>query len=172
MPRVIDFRSAGQFSTIRINNCGSSVGRAVYPKLYSIENLFRIMIHSILTAQIGAAWWQTAVNQRIQNKVIGYQNTYSRRPWHTNPGRHEIYYTDLGDLLEIAQTNAHLLAVVVTDINQWVVKIESVRLPRNVAAHMNFLNSQDRKRIDVLHTDLNTLLDSLRANPLLTLQIP
>jgi len=172
MARVVDFRRTTNFSSERIDRCGLNVGRGVYPKLYALENLFRVLVHSILTAQLGGGWWALAVDLRIRNKVTGYQGIYTANPWHTSPGGHEIYFADLSDLLEITRANAHLFAPAVTNINGWVAKIEAVRLPRNVTAHMNFANAQDRKRIDVTYADLKVLLDSLHANTTVPLLIP
>jgi len=171
MTRVIDFRTT-QFSPERIGRCGANVGQRVYPKLYRVENLLRILIHSVLTSQIGNNWWQTAVDATIRKSVSSAQRRYLSRPWHTNPGSHEIYYTDLFELLEIARANAHLLAPVVVDINQWIVKVDSIRLPRNVVAHMNFPNAQDRRRIDTILSDLEALIAHLQTNSVITFQIP
>jgi len=64
MPRVLDFRLYS-FQPNRIARCGRKIGRDVYWKLYVIENTIRIVIHSVLTAQINANWWSAAVDQRI-----------------------------------------------------------------------------------------------------------
>lgn len=172
MSRIVDFRHTSVFSLDRIDRCGSSVGRIVYPKLYALENLFRILVHSILSVQIGPGWWSIAVDSRIQKKVAGYQGMYSLSPWHTNPGGHEIYYTDIGDMLEIARANAHLLIPVIPDMNRWIAQIETIRLPRNVTAHMNFPNAHDKKRIEVIYKDIKTLFVFLNTNSTVPLLIP
>jgi hypothetical protein len=148
------------------------VGRSVYPKLYVIENLLRITLHSILTAQLGQGWWQLAADTTIQGKATRFRNRYLARPWHTSPGTHDIYYVDLADLLEIARVNSHLLSPVIVDINNWVAQIDSIRFPRNITAHMNFANSNDRQRIEVVHNDLKALVSSLQQNPSVVFQIP
>jgi len=42
-------------------------------------------------------------------------------------------------------------------------RVEQVRLPRNVVAHMNWPSGTDRKRIDVFHDDLQALSSTLAA---------
>ena len=172
MTRVVDFRRTNLFSPNRIERCGNNIGKSVYPKLYVIENLVRIILHSILTAQLGSGWWQIAVNQTVQGKATSFRARYLARPWHTNPGDHDIYYVDLADLVEITRTNSHILSPVIVDINNWVAQIDSIRFPRNVTAHMNFPNTTDRKRIDLIHNDLKALVASLQQNSLIIFQIP
>lgn len=172
MARVVDFRTTVIFSPERIDRCGRNVGRIVYPKLYVIENLLRVTLHSILGAQLGANWWSMAADQHIQGKATRFRNRYLARPWHTSPGTHDIYYVDLADLVEIARVNSHLLSPVITDINNWIAQIDSIRFPRNITAHMNFANANDRRRIDVVHDDLTALISSLQQNPLITFNIP
>jgi hypothetical protein len=83
---------------------------------------------------------------------------YGGKPWHSTPGRHELYYAGLADLNKILLANSHLFTPVVPDIDQWVARIEQVRLPRNISSHMNWLDAVDRKRIDVFHADFHALL--------------
>ncbi len=172
MSRVVDFRRTTLFSTERVGKCGNNIGRSVYPKLYVIENLLRITLHSILAAQLGNGWWQIAVDTAVRGKATRFRNTYSARPWHTSPGNHDIYYVDLRDLVEIARANSHLLSPVIIDINHWITQIESIRFPRNLTAHMNFPNANDRKKVDIIFNDLKTLVISLQQNSAVAFQIP
>lgn len=172
MSQLTDFRASARFSPKRIKKSGSGIGKTIYPRLYTVENLLRILIHSTLSAQLGQTWWQIAVDPRVQKKISGFQSMYARRPWHTNPGKHEIYYMDLFDLIELLRVNGHIISIIVVDIDQWVAKLESIRLPRNVVAHMNFLSAKDRSRIDTLHSDLMVLFQTIEKSKTLSLQIP
>lgn len=172
MPYGTDFRLKSLFSVAAVGSSGRSIGRRVYWKLYAVENIYRIVIHSILSAQIGFNWWDLAVDQNIQAKVRGFRRRHSTRPWHSTPGTHDIYYTDLFELNEIARANAHLFVYLMPDIDQWLAKIESVRIPRNVVAHMNFPNSIDTKRIDVVCEDFKNLISSSSFATGISLQIP
>jgi hypothetical protein len=99
-------------------------------------------------------------------------NSYAQQPWYSTPGRHEIYYTFLGDLNEILRSHSHLFDSVVDNIDQWIARLEQIRFPRNIVGHMNWLTAADRKRIDVLHSDIQALLRHLVSKGLLTTQIP
>lgn len=172
MPPIRDFRILAQFDQKAVDTSGKSVGKRVYWKLYVIENLYRIIIHSILSSQISQNWWCFATDSGIQSKAEGFKKKYLSRPWHTTPGPHEIYYVDLYDLNEIIRANSHLFSPVIQDIDQWIVKIESIRLPRNVVAHMNFPSQTDRQRIDTLYKDLKTLINFIQCQSSVILQIP
>src|SRR5919106_2064986 len=145
----------------RVDQTGKSVGRTTYWKLYSIENSIRLIIHSILTVQIGPEWWSIAADRKTQQKVRAFQSDYAKQPWHTPPGRHEVYYTQLGDLNKILRANSHLFLPIIPNIDQWIARIEQIRLPRNVVAHMNWPNANDRRRIDVFRTDVDALVTHL-----------
>jgi len=161
MPDARDFRGTSGFDIGRVNSAGRDVGRRVYWKLYAVENAFRIIIHSVLSGQIGSSWWTTAVDTGLQRKAQGFRSKYTSKPWHTSPGSHDIYYVDLADLNEIIRANSHLFLPIIPDVDQWMARIEQIRLPRNVVAHMNWPNATDRKRIDVLYDDVMALSSSL-----------
>lgn len=161
MPASRDFRKAQAFDLRQVDAAGKDVGRRVYWKLYAIENVVRVLIHSVLSAQIDASWWSSAVDQKLQKKAQGSRSKYTSRPWHTSPGTHDIYYIDLFDLNEIIRANSNLFLPVVPEIDQWMAKIEQIRLPRNVVAHMNWPSDTDRKRIDVLYEDVLALANTL-----------
>lgn len=165
MPRTSDFRQLA-FKVPRVENSGKFVGKNAYWKIYTIENYFRIIIHSVLSAQIGSHWWDTAVDLRIQNRAQGFRQDYLKRPWHTTPGAHDIYYTYLTDLNEIIRANSHLFATLIADVDDWIARIAQLRLPRNIVGHMNYPSGVDRKRIDVFYSDIRALVRQLQASGL------
>ncbi|MGH2683428.1 MAG: hypothetical protein ACRDIX_09385 [Actinomycetota bacterium] len=126
-----------------------------------IENLARLIVHSVLEAQIGPNWWSIAVAPRIQTKAEERVATYARRPWYSSPGTHDIYFTFLSELVEIMRANANLFVKVIPDIDQWIARLELVRVPRNVAGHMNWVSKIDRKRVDVTYSDMCALVGHL-----------
>lgn len=133
-----------------------------------MENIFRVIINSVLSAQIGTDWWKTAVDGTIQKKAQSFKNDYLTRPWHTTPGSHEIYYIHLRDLNEIMRANSNLFLPIIPEIDGWIARIEQLRLPRNVVAHMNFPSRTDQKRIDVFFEDSKVLVANLpKSLPLL-----
>ena len=160
MPAVVDFRTAS-FDPAKVDASGKDVGRKVFWKLFAIENAVRVLVHSVLSAQIGPGWWATAVDTRIQGNIARVQADYAASPWHTQPGRHELYFTFLTDLNEIIRANSNLFVPIIPDIAQWIARLEQVRLPRNVVGHMNWPSATDRQRIDVAHADIQALLRQL-----------
>jgi hypothetical protein len=87
------------------------------------------------------------------------------------PGRHAIYYTLLSELSKIIAANGHLFEPIVPEIDQWIARLEQVRIPRNIVGHMNWPSDTDRQRIDVCHSDLQELVKHL-ATKGLNLSIP
>lgn len=161
MPAASDFRSASVFNLSRVDTAGRDVGRRVYWKLYAIENVMRVIIHSILSSQIGPNWWSLGVDASLQKKAQRFRSTYTSSPWHSSPGGHDIYFIDLADLNEIMRANSNLFLPLIPDVDQWMARIEQIRLPRNVVAHMNWPNQTDRQRIDVFYNDVRSLVGHL-----------
>lgn len=170
MPIVRDFRNYS-FSPVRIERCGRFIGRRSYWKLYAVENVLRIFIHSALSAQISPAWWDVAVDPKIRKNAEKFRTQYTKRPSHTQPGGHGIYYVFLSDLNKIIAANSNLLSPVVANIDSWIANIEEIRIPRNVVGHMNFPNEPDRRRIDRIYSEIRTLIQELETHRL-PVQIP
>ncbi len=169
MPIVRDFRTIPQFNVDAVAASGRYVGKVSYWKLYATENLYRILIHSILSLQL-PDWWAQAANPRIQSGAIRRREDYLANPWHTTPGRHSVYYIDLTELNEIARANAQYIRPVIIDIDNFIARIEMIRLPRNAVAHMSFLNPADRKRVDTIYEDFKNLINMVQQK--IALQVP
>ncbi len=148
-----DFR-AYAFDAVRLRRTARYVGNNSYRMLYESENIIRVVVNSVLLVQIGPDWWGQAVDQRIREQADRFRQRYMSRPWHTPQGDHGIYYVFLADLAEILRANSGLFLAFVPDIDQWIAKIESINLPRNVVGHMNFLTPNDRTRIALFQDDV------------------
>lgn len=166
-----DFR-VHPFDTKKVETTGKDLGGKVYWKLYAIENLIRIVVHSVLTAQLGQGWWAIAAGPDLQKEVTKRMKSYGKRPWHSTPGKHEVYYIYLSDLTKILTTNSTQFLPHIPDIDQWTARLEQIRLPRNIVGHMNWLTAVDRGRIDVCYADVQQLVAQLATNPQLALLIP
>lgn len=172
MPKAAsDFRNHA-FTTKSVHVAGKEVGAKVYPKLYAIENLIRVVVHSVLMAQLGKDWWSLAADPKLRKNVEKLKASYGSRPWHSTPGKHEVYYLYLSDLTKILTTNGAQFVPHIPDIAQWTARLEQIRLPRNIVGHMNWLTETDRVRIDVCHADVEQLVEKLASDPQLTLTIP
>src|SRR2546423_128059 len=119
MPIVRDFKSYS-YSSDRMDRCGRHIGTKVYWKLYSIENTFRVVIHSVLTAQYGPTWWDIAVDPDIVKRAKRFRTSYVARPKNASPGQSEIHLIFLSDLTEILRANSHLFLPVIPDTDSWV----------------------------------------------------
>ena len=132
----------------------------------------RVILHSVLVVQIGPTWWDDSVDRDTKMRIEGVKRDYLKRGVHTSPGRHDIYYVYLSDLTKIMAASRHLIEPVISDIDSWIVRMENVRIPRNLVGHMNFPNLADRNRIDALYRELTTLLQTLERQPGLKIVTP
>jgi hypothetical protein len=163
MPVVRDFRSAS-FRLDLIDRCGRYVGSKLYWKLYAVENTIRIVIHSVLTAQVGPSWWAIAVSPAIVLKAAKFRGSYAAKPRNAIPGASDIHLVFLSDLTEILRANSNLFLPVVPDTNHWISTLESIRVPRNLVGHMNFPNTFDKNAIDSAYSQLPSLLAHLATH--------
>lgn len=169
MPRR-DFRLS-KFALPRVNTTARDIGGREYRELFTIENVLRVVIHSVLSVQISPNWWGTAVDPHIQNTVQRIRADYARQPGHTIPGAHDIYFLFLKDLTEIIRANSHLFQPAIANVSGLLLRLERVRLSRNVIGHMNWLRSNDTRRVDRLYRSIRRLARSLAALGI-NLQVP
>lgn len=161
MPGIRDFRNF-RFDGKRVNQCGKYIGRIAYWKLYVIENLLRLVIHSVLSVQISPNWWNQVVDPPVRRKARNARAYYSRRPLYTPPGRHDIYYVSLSDLNNILRANSNLFGALIPETNRLVGRLEKVRVRRNAVGHMNFINGSDRRVINRMYSDFTSLVIRLQ----------
>src|ERR1035441_6372872 len=107
MPAVRDFKNYS-YSAVRLSRSGKKIGKDLYWKLYAIENTLRIVIHSVLSVQLGPQWWAVVVNQRMATNVQRFRASYAASPKHATPGVHDIYMIFLSDLAEILRAQSNL----------------------------------------------------------------
>lgn len=171
MPKVLDYRTR-TFKIAYVDASGQHIGRSVYWKLYAIENLVRILIHSVLLGDIGQDWWGVATDRPLRRKVESIKEDYASQPSRTSPGKHEIYYVFLRDLNKIILANIDSFRPLIPDIDNWLVRLEAIRLPRNVVGHMNWLNIQDKNDIDETYLEVKALMRKFAGNSGSLITIP
>jgi hypothetical protein len=157
VPPVPDFRTLA-FGLSPIDASGMALGRTEYRKLYAIENLLRVVIHSVLTVQIGPRWWDFAVGRKLRQKVEEVQADYVSAFGRAPAGRHALYYTFLLDLNKIITATSNQFTPIIPDIDKWMVRIERLRLPRNIVGHVNWPSPADRRLIQETYADVKTLV--------------
>lgn len=173
MSGLKDFRSYS-FSYDRVKTCGKYLGKNYYWKLYAIENLLRIIIHSILSVQWTETsdWWQ-ALAGKAKKTALDNMNRYL--PLETRifskPGKHPLYFIYIKDLNEIIRTNKIFFEKVIPRLDRLILDIENIIIPRNIVVHMNYPNKIDQSRIDVFYNDLQIILDIIKEKKI-ELKIP
>jgi len=172
MPAVKDYRTYAALDLAKVDAAGKDLGKGVYWKLYAIENMVRVLVHSVLTAQIGATWWATVAPPWMKKEVLDRINRYANNPWHSDPGKHEVYHCLLTELIRIMGDNVNQFTPVIPQATAWVGKLEQLKLPRNVVGHMNWLSKADRQRIDVIHADIQALLKQVASSGTVPILIP
>jgi len=127
---------------------------AVFIAIASFENSVRDLVSSRLLEQKGANWWDVCVtNADIKNRAKTRQETEKQIRWHQARGLSPIYYTELGDLPNIIQTNWGSFEDLMHDID-WVRQIfKSLERSRNVIMHSGQLSMDDVERVGVFIRD-------------------
>jgi hypothetical protein len=136
----------------------------LYSKLYTIENAVRIVIHSVLTAQIGVNWWAEAVDAKVVKNAADRRSGYAARPSNASPGTSDIHLLYLSELTNILRASSHHFTPVVPDTNNWIATLENIRVPRNLVGHMNFPNAFDKAAIDSAYSQLPSLFGHLSTH--------
>jgi hypothetical protein len=84
-----------------------------------------------------------------------------------------VYLHDLGDIM---RDNALYFTPIMPEVDDWILWIAQVGLPRNCIGHMNLINARDRKQINALYYECKDLIRKLQKRKIgtekLMLQIP
>lgn len=163
MPAAARDYRAFAFDLVLVDSSAKSVARDPYRKLYAAENILRVVVSSVLIAQLGPDWWAIAASPTLQQETARRRLRHQKRPWHGSPGSHPIYFTLLSELSALMQNNKNLFQPAVPDIDAWISRIDQVLIPRNIVGHMNWPSSTDRNRISVFHDDLKALAKHLQT---------
>src|SRR5262245_2138243 len=122
MPKAAtDFRKHA-FDDMRVDTAGQEVGRKVDWQHQEIEHLMRIIIHSVLTVQLGKDWWDVVADPDLKKDIAQMMRSYANRPWHSGPGRHEVYYIYLSTLTKIMTSNSAQFQPHIPDVDAWTAK--------------------------------------------------
>ena len=110
------------------------------------------------------------MNETIRKDVERFRGQYSKKAWRSNSIKHGLYYVGLSDLSEIMRANADFIREVIPEIDDWLINIEALRIPRNTLAHMNYPNVTDLDLIEKLYNLSRHLIPKLsmkRIQPLI-----
>lgn len=126
---------------------------AIYIAIASFENGVRDLVSSRLLEQRGANWWDTSTSADVKRRAETRQKQEEKIRWHQARGLNPIYYTEMGDLVSIIQSNWLLFEDLLHDID-WVKHIfKALERSRNVIMHSGQLSMDDIERVGVLIRD-------------------
>lgn len=137
------------FINFKIEKDAKKMSEGPYFTLYLLENSIRKFIDSVMTNKHGIKWWQTIVkNNDILKKVSDRKKLEGLHKWHVPRGEHEIFYTDLEDLIYFLKKEESELKKYI-DIEFWSTKIkQEIKLSRNIVDHHNPLPQREINRLN------------------------
>ena len=68
-------------------------------------------------------------------EVADRAKRYAKSPWHSAPGKHEIYHLVLSELIKIMGDNVKEFTPVIPTARAFIGGLELLRLPHAVSAH-------------------------------------
>jgi hypothetical protein len=150
---------------------GNILGRQYYWKIYASENILRLIIHSILSVQINGEWWKGAVDPDIIKEATKVRNKYNNMYANKIP-KHDIYCIYLPMLERILADNYPKFEYYLPQIDELIISLNSVIIPRNLLGHMNTLDNIDRGKIGELYKICLKCLKILSETKNLVLKYP
>lgn len=159
----MDFRRC-VFSAGHVRTSAHRIGDTLYWRLYFSENVTRVIVHSVLTAQLGPAWWATAVSTNTTSSIQSMLNSYAANQRHAIPGTHAIYFLFLPQLSLIVRSHINLFLQVIPTAQDWSVSLDRVKVPRNLVGHMNWPNAYDRRMIENVYSQTLDALASTQTS--------
>lgn len=138
---------------------------SIYPYFYVFENLLRHVIMSTLKKKYGENWWNIAnISKEIRDQVKIRKKSEGKNRWVGKRGSHEIFYTDLGDLGLIINSNYDDFKDLFPNLTWIKSRVDDVEKSRNILAHNNPLPDNEMKRIRIYLKDLlNQLAGKLNS---------
>lgn len=137
---------------------------SIYPYFYVFENLLRYVIISVLKKKHGKNWWNVSIiNKDMRAQVEDRKKAEGKYRWvGKSRGSHEIFYTDLGDLGLIINSNYDDFKEFFPSLTWVKSRVDDVEKSRNILAHNNPLPNNEMKRIRIYLQDLlNQLSEKL-----------
>lgn len=173
MASIEDFRIDDDFARAKVNRSGRIVGRTIYWKLYSIENLLRVLIDSTLSvAYPEPRWWMFVLSRKQLGEIESRRQEHKILPWSSTRGNHALYYLNLSELGGIILATEPYMSSVIEDTDALIRGIATIRQPRNVVAHMSFPSEDDKSHIDDLHSQVVSLIKTVEKKSKIILKTP
>jgi len=135
----------------------------IYQILYLFENSARNLIKIILDKKY-TNWWEIYAPKKVKDDVIKRLTKESNNRWHGKRGIHEIYYTNIGDLISIISKNWKDFERIFPTFEWIKVRIEEIEMSRNIVAHNNTLTTDDIKRVKLYYSDWIRQIKDVKLN--------
>lgn len=141
----------------------------VYPFLYVVENSIRELIRRVMTDKHGENWWDTqlgkgklkGVQQRAAERMKSEDDKHS---WHQRRGAHPIDYVDIKDLETIILgKQAYFVPHLIGDLDWFKQFMKELYPSRNVVAHMNPLDADNVRDVELKTKRWAKVMESLKA---------
>jgi len=125
----------------------------VYPLLYVFENSVREFVDGHLTKAYGTDWWSEPglVPKAVRDNVEKVRNAEAVNRAHTSRKARPIYYTMMGDLVNIvtSEKGNKVFKRPMFPRPTWFPElVHSAEVTRNIFAHMNPLQKRDIRRLE------------------------
>jgi hypothetical protein len=147
----------------KIYNEAKKMAEDVYPLIYIFENSVRNLILNVLSKKFGNSWWDSKVTSSVKRKVADRKISENRNSWHGKRGAHEIYYTDIDDLIAIIKRNWSEFEEIFPK-QSWIENIiDTIEVSRNTIAHNNPLNDHDIKRLKINSKDWQGQIKNMKV---------
>lgn len=132
---------------------------SIYPYFYVFENLLRYVIIFTLKKKYGKNWWNVAtISKDIRGEVETRKKAEGKYRWVGKRGSHEIFYTDLGSLGLIINSNYNDFKEFFPSLTWVKSRVDDLEKSRNILAHNNPLPNNETKRIRIYLKDLQNQL--------------
>lgn len=132
----------------------------VYPIIYLFENSIRNFIIIVMETEFGRNWWNDKITKHnhlkksISDVVESRKKEEKENRFHGKRSAHEIYYTDVPNLLQIIKHYFPKMKKYIKQKQSWIeTMIDSINLSRRIVAHNNPLSKNDYNRIKMNYTD-------------------
>lgn len=166
-----DYRKS-RFDLRILTSYAKTLGKNYYWRIYISENIIRVVVHSILSVQVGQNWWDVVVDKDIKDSAKSIRNDYLNRLPNRSPGNHDIYCTYLSGLERILAKNRHAFTHKLRNVDEIIISLNKVRVPRNLTSHMNIVTANDRSEIAQLYKVCKDAIKELGSAKNFQLQYP
>jgi hypothetical protein len=115
----------------------------LYVVLHCYENSVRRLIERVLSAKLGATWWDAAASSGMRTKYTNRKMAEARNKWLSPRGGSPLYYVDWGDLVTLIRKYETAFTPQIHDIKFVELRLEELERVRNIVAHHGSLSAEE-----------------------------